>query len=105
MTAPIDPKKPPIATRYASLERYNREQHGAAHILPSGAADAALGFRGSNRSRGSRDTKRSSPSVQAIEPETGTCSLGQDGRPKTPGTSWRPKEIARLGPAPFREIP
>jgi hypothetical protein len=43
--------------------------------------------------------------MQAIEPETGTCSLGQDGRPKTPGTSWRPKEIARLGPVPFREIP
>jgi hypothetical protein len=43
--------------------------------------------------------------MQAIEPETGTCSLGQDGRPKTPGTSWRQKEIARLGPVPFREIP
>jgi len=25
--------------------------------------------------------------MQAIEPETGTCSLGQDGRPKTRGTS------------------
>src|SRR4029453_234206 len=24
---------------------------------------------------------------------------------KPPGTSWRPKEIARLGPVPFREIP
>jgi len=43
--------------------------------------------------------------MQAIEPETGTCSLGQDGRPKTPATSWRTKEIARLGPVPFREIP
>jgi hypothetical protein len=43
--------------------------------------------------------------MQAIEPETGTCSLGQDGLPKTVGTSWRKKEIARLGPAPFREIP